>query len=237
MLAFAKGIQVAKPTKLVLVVLAALVLSAAIVVMTVLSTRAGGGGTTASTRSPQTTVSSGAAPGSPSVTAAATDARTRPGPVSEHRAAERAAMLAAIASAREIREHRPRSTRTPGTPGAPTTTGSDSTATTLDITDKTGDTSDWAKRALGTLKTLLGQYYDLGRAEDANLAGTITVRFALVGEPNVGGLLERVEIVDANTTITQQTFRDCVTQQLYALELDPPPDGMTVERELHLKFL
>ena len=61
------------------------------------------------------------------------------------------------------------------------------------------------------------------------------IRFTLVGEPNVGGLLERVEIVDAETTIAQQTIRDCFTQQLYALELDPPPVGVTVERQLSLK--
>jgi len=81
---------------------------------------------------------------------------------------------------------------------------------------------------------MLGQCYDLGLAEDANLAGFVTIRFTLVGEPNVGGLLERVEIVDAETTITQQTIRDCFTQQLHALELDPPPDGVTVERQLSL---
>jgi len=227
--------QVAKSTKLVLVVLAAFLLSAATVVMIVLPTRGGGGGTTAST-SPETTVSSGAAPAGPSVTAAATDARTPLRPVSEHRAAERAAMLAAIASAREAREHRiPAPTRTPLAPGAPATMGSDSTATTLDIKDKTGDTSDWAKRALSTVNHMLGQCYDLGLAEDANLAGAVTIRFTLVGEPNVGGLLERVEIVDADTTITQQTIRNCLTQQLYVLELDPPPDGVTVERQLSLK--
>jgi hypothetical protein len=122
----------------------------------------------------------------------------------------------------------------PATPGAPTTTGTNSTATTLNITDKTGDTSDWQKRAHGTLNGLLGQCYDLGLAEDANLAGSITILFTLVGEPDVGALLERVEIVDADTTITQQTIRDCFTQQLYALELDPPPDGVTVERQLTL---
>ena len=232
-LAFAKGgIQVAKPTKFVLVVLAALLLASVATVMIVLLMRGGGGGTTTSTSSPETT----AAPAGPSVTAAATDARTPLRPVSEHRAAKRAAMLAAIASAREVRDHRIAvPTRTPATPGAPTTTGSDSTATTLDITDKTGDTSDWSKRALGTLNGLLGQCYDLGLAEDANLAGTVMLRFTLVGEPNVGGLLERVEIVDADTTISQQTIRDCFTQQLYALELDPPPDGVTVERQLSLK--
>jgi hypothetical protein len=113
--------------------------------------------------------------------------------------------------------------------------GSDSTATTLDIIDRTGDPSDWAKRALRTLNVLLGQCYDLGLAEDPNLEGTVTIEFTLVGEPSVGGLLERVEIVDAGTTITQQTIRDCLTQQLYALELDPPPDGVTIKRQLTLK--
>jgi RNA polymerase sigma-70 factor (ECF subfamily) len=235
-LAFAKGgLLVAKPTKLVLVVLATLLLASVATLLIVFPMRGGGAGTTASTSSPETTASRGAAPAGPSVTAAATDARTPRWPVSEHRAAERASMLAAIASARASRDHRTAApTRTPATPGAPTKTSSDSPATTLDITDRTGDTSDWSKRALGTLNRLLGQCYDLGRAEDANLEGTITLRFTLVGEPDVGGLLERVEIVDAETTITQQTIRDCLTQQLYALELDPPPDGVRVVRQLGL---
>lgn len=226
-LAFANGgMQVAKPTKLVLVVLAALLATVAtvIIVLPILD-----GGTTASTRSPA--ASSGAASPGPSVTAE-TNARTPLRPLSEDRAAKRTAMLAAIASAREARAQRPAApTRTPATL---IMTGTDSTATTLDIIDKSGDTSDWAKRALGTLNKLLGQCFDLGRAEDANLAGTVTMLFTLVGEPDVGGLLERVEIVDAETTITQQTIRDCFTQQLYALELDPPPNGVTVVRQLTL---
>jgi hypothetical protein len=236
-LAFAKGgIHVAKPTKLVLVVIGALLLATAATLMIVLPTRGGGGETTPSTRSPKTTASSNTARPAADVTGAATNARTPPRPDTEHRAAERAAMLAAIARAREARDHGTAvSTRTPVTRNAPTATTSDPPATTLDITDKTGDTSDWSKRALTTLNKLLGQCYDLGRAEDANLEGTVTVRFTIVGEPNVGGLLERVEIVDADTTITQQTIRDCLTQQLYALELDPPPDGVTIDRQLQLK--
>jgi RNA polymerase sigma-70 factor (ECF subfamily) len=237
-LAFANGgIQVAKPTKLVLVVIGALLLATAATLMIVLPTRGGGGGeTTASTRSPNTTASSNTTRPAADVTGAATGARPPPRADSEHRAAERAAMLAAIARAREARNHGTAvSTRAPVTRHTPTATNSDSTATTLDITNKTGDTSDWSKRALGTLNKLLGQCYDLGRAEDPNLEGTVMVRFTLVGEPNVGGLLERVEIVDTDTTITQQTIRDCLTEQLYALELDPPPDGVTVERQLQLK--
>src|SRR5688572_22009318 len=103
-LAFANGgMQVAKPTKLVLVGLAALLVSA-VTLMIVLPMRDDGGGTPASTRSPKT-ASSGAAPAGSSATAAATDART-PLPISEQRAAKRAAMLAKIASAREARDHR-----------------------------------------------------------------------------------------------------------------------------------
>lgn len=120
-------------------------------------------------------------------------------------------------------------------PGVLSATGSGSTGTTLDLTDNTGDTSDWEKRGLDTVNRLFGQCYDLGLAEDPNLAGTIKLRFTLVGEPGVGGLLESVEIVDTDTTLTQQTIRDCLSQQLYALELDPPPDGVTVQREVTLK--
>ena len=140
-------------------------------------------------------------------------------------------MLEAIARARSHRTAAP--VIQPHGGGA---TAGDSTDTTLQIVDNTGDTSDWEKRTLGTLDSLLGQCYDLGRAEDPSLAGTVAVRFTLVGEPQVGGLLERVELLDDGTSIAQQTIRDCITQQLYALELDPPPAGVTVERELHLRF-
>jgi len=149
------------------------------------------------------------------------------------RAAERAAMLEAIARARSHRAALPGPIPAAHAASAP---AGDSTGTTLDIEDKTGDTSDWEKRALGTVNSLFGQCYDLGRAEDPAFAGTITVRFTLVAEPNVGGLLEDVTIVDDGTSITQQTFRDCITQQLYALELDPPPNGVTVKREIKLKL-
>lgn len=228
-LAFTSGaIQVAKPTKLVLVVVTALLMLLSVATVAIVLPARGGGGTTTSTRSPVTAASSDAAPAGPSGTAAAAEA-----PTSRSVSERRTAMLAAIARAREARTAAP--TRPTATPGAATTTGSGS-ATTLDITDNTGDTSDWQKHALGIMNRALGQCYDLALAEDANLEGSIVVRFTLVGEPDVGGLLEHIEIVDANTTITQETYRDCLTEKIYALELDPPPDGVTVERELSLKI-
>ncbi|HEY1553233.1 MAG TPA: hypothetical protein VGF94_00295 [Kofleriaceae bacterium] len=177
---------------------------------------------------PEPTMSRGRSPSGASSAPATPDARPPAHPLPARVAAERAAMLEAIATARSHRTAAPaHATAEPA--GNPT-------ATTLDIVDNTGDTSEWEKRTLGTLSSLLGQCYDLGRADDPTLQGTVMLRFTLVGEPNVGGLLERADIIDDNTSITQQTIRDCITQQLYALELDPPPDGVRVERELTLRF-
>ncbi len=238
-LAFAKGgMFVAKSTKLVLVLIAVLLLAGAAVVLLVRSTAGGGRETTTtSVRTTQTTAPAAAAPAAASVTAAAGDAPAPRMPVAGPRAAERASMLAAIARARDARGRRGAAPLSElAAAGVPAPVNSGSADTTLDITDKTGDTSEWSKRALGTLNKLLGQCYDLGRAEDPDLEGTVVVRFTLVGEPKVGGLLESVEIVDAQTTLSQQTLRDCVTQQLYALELDPPPDGVRVQRQISLSF-
>jgi RNA polymerase sigma-70 factor (ECF subfamily) len=230
-LAFAKGgLHVAKPTKVVLAVLAALLLTSAALVVKLARPGAHDSTARVSTthesnaawaRPPAALMSSGTSAADASTAVVTSDAR----------AARRAALLEAIAKARSHRTAVP-----VGVPHAASATTGNSTGTTLDITDNTGDTSDWEKRAHATLNSLLGQCYDLGRAEDPELSGTIEVQFRLVGEPGVGGLLESVEIVDKDTSIVQQTFRDCITQQLYALELDPPPEGVTVERQVTLQL-
>ncbi|MBV8761198.1 MAG: RNA polymerase sigma factor [Deltaproteobacteria bacterium] len=237
-LAFAKGgMTVAKPTKLVALVLAALLIVGTAVVLLVhpMGRRTDAA---SSTRATQTTAAAGTAPTGASAASAATDARATLPAISEHQAAEREAMLAAIARAREVRQRGgapPAPMPTPSSATLPKGSASESAGTVLDIVDMTGDTSEWAKRAHETLNHQLGQCYDLGLAEDRKLKGAITVEFTLVGEPKVGGLLERVDIVDAETTITQQTFRDCITQQLYALELDAPPEGVTIKRQITLQ--
>ena len=219
-LAFAKGgMHVAKPTKFVLAVLALLLL-ASVATVVIRVPRRSHDASPSSTPPSTTVVSRGTGPVDARVVRMSSDARD----------AERAAMLEAIVKARSQR-----TARSVGATHASATAGGPP-STTLDIVDNTGDTSDWEKRALGTLNSLFGQCYDLGRAEDPAFGGTIAVRFTLLGEPSVGGLLEHVEILDENTSITQQTFRDCITQQLYALELDPPPAGVTVEREVSLKL-
>lgn len=225
-LAFVKGgILVAKPTKIVIAVVAALLFVTTAIVAMFVHPRAHESQTHASPAGQSTTAIASNARPAGHVDTAGVDANVAS---PEAHTAKRTAMLEAIAKARSHRAAAP--------VGATTAASDNSTSTTLDIVDRTGDTSDWEKRALGTLNSLLGQCYDLARAEDPAFAGTIAVRFTILGEPSVGGLLDHVEILDEDTSITQQTFRDCATEQLYALELDPPPDGVTVERELSLRF-
>lgn len=233
-LAFAKGgMHVAKSTKVVLAVVAVLLLITAATVVKLGRPRSHAATTPGSTTHDSTTYNSPspalpqAAVSSGASTMDASTAIVEP----DARAAKRAALLAAIARARSHPIDVPM-----GVLHAGSATTGDSTDTTLDITDMTGDTSEWEKRALGTVNKLFGQCYDLGRAEDPKFAGTLAVQFTLVGEPGVGGLLERVDIVDKDSSITQQTFRDCITQQLYALELDPPAEGVTVKRQVTLSF-
>ena len=233
-LAFAKGgMYVAKPTKVVLAVFAALLL---IVAATAVKLARPGSHHRETTDESKTNDSPSSAEPSQASMASGTSPVTADAAVvtPDARAGRRAALLEAIERARSHRTAAPLDV--PHAPTAAATASDDSEGTTLDIKDMIPNPSDWEKRASATVNKLFGQCYDLARAEDPAFAGTLAVEFTLVGEPKVGGLLESVEIVEKDTSITQPTFRDCITEQLYALELDPPPDGVTVKRRITLRF-
>lgn len=226
-IAFAKGgIHVAKPTKVAVAVLGALLFTGAATAVMCAHT---------SSHEPKPQPPSSAAVAAPTAVAASPALPVDAGTIvlTDARAAERAAMLEAITNARSHRGAVP--AFVPHVSPAGVTTGSGS-GTTLDIQDMVPNQSEWEKRAVGTVNSLFGQCYDLGRAEDPAFAGSITVEFTLVAEPGIGGVMEDIHIVDADSTITQKTFRDCITQQLYALELDPPKDGVTIKRRITLNF-
>jgi hypothetical protein len=44
----------------------------------------------------------------------------------------------------------------------------------------------------------------------------------------VGGVVSESAIDDASSTIADAGMRECVTQTMYALEIDPPTGGGTV---------
>ncbi|HEY8146437.1 MAG TPA: hypothetical protein VIG06_27330 [Kofleriaceae bacterium] len=106
--------------------------------------------------------------------------------------------------------------------------------TRLDLRDRIGVTTDWERRQIGALNDLLGECYDLGRAEDPALAGKVMLLFTVSGEPGVGGLVSDAHFDETGTTIAQATARECMIESLGALELEPPPEGISVSRQITL---
>jgi len=106
----------------------------------------------------------------------------------------------------------------------------------LALANKTGSNEEWEQRQLATLNTLLAECYDLARATEPELAGKLGVQFSISAEPEVGGLVDEVQLMDDYSTIESASMRECVTESMYALELDPPPEGVTVARQVTLSF-
>ncbi len=82
----------------------------------------------------------------------------------------------------------------------------------------------------------LGECYDIAKEQEPDLAGTVGLQFTLRGEPEVGGLVEDIKFVAEHSSIVNPPMRECMRESLYALELDPPDEGITVERLLTLRF-
>lgn len=108
--------------------------------------------------------------------------------------------------------------------------------TPLQLANKTGSTSEWEEQALTTLRELLGECYALAEEEEPGLSGTFGLRFSLTAEPEVGGLVEGLSVMEDYSTIEQAMMRECMLESVYALELEPPPEGVQVDRELTLRF-
>lgn len=134
----------------------------------------------------------------------------------------RSRLAGAIAEARTKRTAR---TAPPAATASPTR---------LDLRDRVGVTTDWERRQIDTLNDLLGECYDLGRAEDPALSGKVMLLFTVSGEPGVGGLVSDAHFDEAGTTIAQATTRECMIESLGALELEAPPEGIQVSRQITL---
>ena len=48
------------------------------------------------------------------------------------------------------------------------------------------------------------------------------------------GLVEGVDFDESRTTIADQNLRECLRESIYALELDPPPEGVSESRMVTL---
>jgi RNA polymerase sigma-70 factor (ECF subfamily) len=121
----------------------------------------------------------------------------------------RAALLARIEDAR-CAAHTPVAIAPPG--------GGGSAAGELD--------KDYIRQQVRELQGLLTECYEqaLGRG-NPNLAGKIVVRFTIVAEPGIGGLVSDSSIDDENTSIADAEMRQCVQETMYAAQFRAPDGG------------
>src|SRR5204862_7530164 len=54
---------------------------------------------------------------------------------------------------------------------------------------------DYIKARIGEIKPLMKECYEMGLARKPDLAGKLLVKFSIVADPDVGGLVERAEIL------------------------------------------
>lgn len=87
----------------------------------------------------------------------------------------------------------------------------------------------YIKAAVQEIVPLLLECYTSGLDRDAKLgAGSVVVDFTIEGEQAVGGVIGESQIVADKTEIADPEFRQCIQETMYALAIDPPPNGGVV---------
>ncbi|MBZ0234301.1 MAG: AgmX/PglI C-terminal domain-containing protein, partial [Deltaproteobacteria bacterium] len=76
--------------------------------------------------------------------------------------------------------------------------------------------------------------YESALARTPDLAGTITVRVVIEGEPDLGGVISDATISDAST-ITDAALSTCILDAIVSLDLPAPDEGTIVT--VHYPFV
>jgi hypothetical protein len=75
---------------------------------------------------------------------------------------------------------------------------------------------------------LVKKCYELVLHEEPTLSGKLTVNFTIAAEPEVGGVVELVDIEGNDRIARQPTLRECLQETIYSLEFPEPKGGGTV---------
>jgi hypothetical protein len=71
---------------------------------------------------------------------------------------------------------------------------------------------------------LLRECYGDALSRQPKLAGKLVLKFAIVGDPSVGGVIEDADFAE-ESDIQDDEMRSCVRESLMSLTLDKPPEG------------
>jgi RNA polymerase sigma factor (sigma-70 family) len=95
-----------------------------------------------------------------------------------------------------------------------------------EIEEVFGHYAPYLRQRVGEFSPLLRECYESARTRRPELAGTLVLEFAIIGDEELGSLVEEARILDEESSLLpDEELRDCVTETLYALEIEPPPGG------------
>ncbi|MFV8749629.1 AgmX/PglI C-terminal domain-containing protein [Nannocystaceae bacterium ST9] len=77
--------------------------------------------------------------------------------------------------------------------------------------------------------------YESALVDNPELAGELVVNFAILGDPEVGGVVDEVEVGD-ESTLASEFVRECVRESMMAVNFDAPPEGGRVDVTYPLAF-
>lgn len=71
--------------------------------------------------------------------------------------------------------------------------------------------------------------YESVLADQPEAGGKIVMRFAILGDPDVGGVVDEASVDPLQSDFDSAFLRDCMTESLMAVHFDAPPEGGRVE--------
>jgi hypothetical protein len=78
--------------------------------------------------------------------------------------------------------------------------------------------------------------YTSALAIDPKLAGKVALQFAVIGDPEIGGVVEYAEILEAESTLVSPFLSECVRESTLAMTFDAPPEGGRFELNYPIEF-
>ncbi len=77
------------------------------------------------------------------------------------------------------------------------------------------------------LVPLATECYQMALEDDEALEGRLVIQFSIVGEPDVGGIVETAE-ASAESDIVHEDLVECMRESMMSVSFDPPQDGGTL---------
>ncbi len=179
------------------------------------------GPTPASSRTPSTSAASSASADSPPVPAVR---KPKPKLDSETSARKRSQIQQALAD----RSGSPAS-RSADPAGAPANDDEDSEPPALD--------AEYIRaRIKEDLLPVAIECYESALADDPKLAGKLVMNFTILGDPEVGGVVDEAAVDADQSTLANEFVRECMRESLMAISFDAPPEGGQVEVTYPFEF-